>query len=248
MELSLTKRSQYLLELLLTNPPQFESAKNYLDGAQLSVEEVTRAANIYADRCFRDYDEYLMEICPDDCPLSDVLIPQGIVPGLPSTYLYDVVKLLLRYGLDPNAVYDTDSDVYNIMRLVLFIDNEYVAADTMRLLLDHGGDPNLMAGFETIFECIDADVWFGSVEQEFRWRYDSWVHVWMVLLAYGGKFSETTPKIETFREYENYQTDDKFDLSKLRDHRNYCFGLTLDNNERILHIFDKRTFREVAWV
>ena len=101
-------------------------------------------------------------------------------------------------------------------------------------------------GIETVFECIDEDIWFGAIEQEIRWRYDAWVHVWMVLLAYGGEIPGKGPMVETFREYGNYMTDEKFDLKKLRDHREYYFGLTKDNYEYVLHIFDKRTFGEVA--
>lgn len=246
MELELTERSQELLNLLMSIPPQFEAAKAYLDTNLLSANEVTRVANIYADKCCWDYDEYLHETWPDIDALSNMPIPQGIVPGIPSAYIYDVVALLLKYGLDPNAVYQAGGETYNIMRLVLFIDNEYIAADTMRLLLDHGGDPNLRTGIETVFECIDEDIWFGAIEQEIRWRYDAWVHVWMVLLAYGGEIPGKGPMVETFREYGNYMTDEKFDLKKLRDHREYYFGLTKDNYEYVLHIFDKRTFGEVA--
>ena len=149
----------------------------------------------------------------------------------------------LYYGLDPNVVYEADGRTYNIMRLIMSIDNEYIAADTMRLLLDNGGDPNLTAGIETIFECIDYDVWFGSVEQEIRWRYDAWVHVWMVLLAYGGEIPGKGQMMEAFRERHS---DDLFDLKKLRNHRDYFFGLSVENKGRTMHIYDKKTFWEVA--
>lgn len=232
--------------MLVTVPPQFEAARAYLEANSLTHDEVTRVAIVYADQCFGDYDAYLYHAWPENCTLKDLPLPNGIIPGIPSAYIYDVVALLLPYGLDPNAVYETDGHICNIMQSILFIDNEYVAADTLRLLLDNGGKPNLWVGTETIFERIDEDIWFGSVEQEIRWRYDSWVHAWLVLLAYGGEIPGKGPMVQTFREYENYRTEELFDLKKLRDHRNYRFGLTLDNNERILHIFDKRTFWEVA--
>lgn len=243
MELELTDRSKRLLELLWTIPPQFEEAKAYLDANQLSADEVTRVANIYADKCSRDLDDYIGERCPDDCTMRDVPIPQGIISKIPSGHIYGVVALLLQYGLDPNVVYEADGRTYNIMRLIMSIDNEYIAADTMRLLLDNGGDPNLTAGIETIFECIDYDVWFGSVEQEIRWRYDAWVHVWMVLLAYGGEIPGKGQMMEAFRERHS---DDLFDLKKLRNHRDYFFGLSVENKGRTMHIFDKKTFWEVA--
>ena len=59
MELELTERSQGLLELLMTIPPQFDMAKGYLEANQLTADEVTRVATMFADKCSRDYDEYL---------------------------------------------------------------------------------------------------------------------------------------------------------------------------------------------
>ncbi len=244
--LNLSEKSKCLFELLSSIPPQFEAAKDYLDAHQLSADEVTRVGNLYADKCFWDYDDYLYENLPDNCALRDLPFPTGVTQGIPSAYIYDVVDLLLQYGLDPNAVYEVDGCTYNIMQLILYIDNEYVAADTMRLLLDHGGNPNLQTDIETVFERIDFDIWFGAVEQEARWRYDSWIHIWMVLLAYGGEVPGKKPIVETYREYENYRTDNKFDLKKLRNHRNYYYGILHSEKDITISIFDKRTLWEVA--
>ena len=125
------------------------------------------------------------------------------------------------------------------MDSLLFIDNEYIAADTMLLLLEHGGDPNLQVDGETIYQSVAFEIWYGSDEQEIRWRYDSWVHLWMVLLAYGGKAKNT----KLFKEYGVPNT---FDLCKLKEHRNYFVGLSIDNKEHVVHIYDKRTLWEVA--
>lgn len=129
-----------------------------------------------------------------------------------------------------------------------YIDHEYVSADTLRLLLENGGDPNLRIDMESAFEEADFEVWFGAVEQEVRWRYDAWVHTWMVLLAYGGEIPGKGPMVETFREYGNHTTDETFDLKKLRNHRQYFYGLTKGNPDPVLHIFDRNTLWEVARV
>lgn len=241
--LELAESSKRLLELLWTIPPQLEAAKDYLDLNQLSADEVTRVGNIYADKCFRDYDEYLYEHWPDGCTLRDLPLPQGVVQGILSAHLCEVISFLLHYGLDPNAIYTVDGDVYNIMRLISFIDNEYIAADAMVLLMEAGGDPNLIVEFETIYECVSDDVWFGAVEQEIRWRYDSWIHVWMVLLAYGGKPRGRKSPLEAFREYDS---NSLFDIQKLRNHRDYYYGITKENYEPVIRIFDKKTMWEVA--
>lgn len=243
MELELSERSQELLELLMTIPPKLDLAKKYLETHQLSADEVTRVANIYADKCFRDYDEYLYDNWPDGCTLRELPLPEGIVQGIPSAYLCEVIEFLLRYGLDPNAVYIVDGDVYNIMRIISFIDNEYVAADAMVLLLEAGGDPNLAVEFETIYECVSDDVWFGAIEQELRWRYDSWIHVWMVLLAYGGAPQGKKSPLAVFREY---YSNELFEIKKLKNHRNYYYGISMENHEPVIHIFDKKTLCEVA--
>ena len=239
MELELTERSQGLLELLMTIPPQFDMAKGYLEANQLTADEVTRVATMFADKCSRDYDEYLY----DNFPLRDLPLPQGVVQGTRSAHLCETVKLLLQYGLNPNAIYVVDANVYNIMSVISFIDNEYVASDTMVLLLEAGGDPNLVVDFSTIYESVSDDVWFGAIEQEIRWRYDSWVHVWLVLLAYGGAPRGRKSLLEVFREYDSAEL---FDVRKLKNHRDYYYGLSKENYEPVIHIYDKKTLWEVA--
>lgn len=242
MELEIANRSQQLLELLMEIPPRFDVAKSYLEVNQLSPDEVTRVANVYADKCFLDFGDYLSERYPD-CNLSKLEIPTGIVPELHSAYIYDVVKLLLQFGLDPNAVYIVEYNHYNIMNLVVHIDHGYLAADTMNLLLENGGDPNLAVEIETIYEYVADDVWFGAIEQENRWRYDSWIHLWMVLLAYGGKPRGKKCPLEVFRAYDSTSL---FDVNKLKNHRDYYYGISKENYEPVIHIYDKKTLWEVA--
>jgi len=173
--------------------------------------------------------------------LSKAQLPDGIIPGLHSSYVYDVIKLLLPYGLDPNAIVENDGRRYNLMDMLRFVDNEYVAADTMALLLEHGGDPDLEVDGEQIFQSVDFDIWFGAVEQEIRWRYDSWVHLWMVLLAYSKKAKERP--IQVYREYGSREM---FDLKKLKNHRNYYYGIAFENGDPWISIYDKETYWLVA--
>jgi len=65
----------------------------------------------------------------------------------------------------------------------------------------------------------------------------------MVLLAYGGRLNSGVPEAEARREYDS---SEMFDIAKLKNHRGYYFGLSIENGERTLHIFDKGTFREVT--
>lgn len=235
MDLPINEKSQRLLDTLMTIPPDFAAAEKLLQQECFSSDEVTKVAMRYADECFLDIADTFRTNPDDRISFSDFMPPPGVVPRLHSTYLYDVVKLLLDYGLDPNAIIDED----NIMEMLLYVDNEYVAADTMALLLEHGGNPNLSVDGESVFQQVDFGIWFDAVELYIRWRYDAWVHTWMVLLAYGCEGSG----IKVFREYNS---DALFDLKKLKDHHNYYFGLSYENGDRMIHIYDKKTFWEVA--
>jgi len=179
--------------------------------------------------------------------ISKAAVPPGIFPGLHSTYICDVIKFLLEYGLNPNAVLTTEWGHYNIMDEVKFIDNEYLGADVLAMLLEHGGDPNLTIDGETLLDDMVFDIWFGSVEQEIRWRYDAWVHFWMVIVGYGGTCSEITDWPKLFKGYdENGCYGKMFDISQLKNHREFYFGLSFECGARTLHIYDKRTFWKVA--
>lgn len=243
MALPLNKKSQQLLDLLLTIPPNFVSAEVLLQQESFSSEEVTKTAICYAEECVMDIADTFRTSRDDRISFSGVMPPAGVIPDVHSTYVYEVVQFLLPFGLQPNGIYSDGSDEYNLLDSLKYIDNEYLAADAMALLMEHGGDPNLIVNSEDLFRHIDFDVWFDTVEQYMRWRFDALVHIWMVLLAYGGKIEDKAPAVQVFNEYDS---DDLFDLRKLKDHRNYYVGLSTLNNQRTIHIFDKKTFWEVA--
>ena len=239
MILELSEKGQTLFDLLICIPPKMEEAERFLQEEKLSVEEITRVGIRYADDCFCDLGDHIAMLNPEvDYDLRGIEIPDGIMSGLNSTYLYEIVALLLKYGLDPNMLITTSNCEYNIMAELQYVDNEYVAADTMVLLSEHGADPNMVVDGETVYEKVDFDMWFDAVEQELRWRYDSLVHFWMVLIGCGGNYHADTVKV--FREYES---DHLFDLKKLKNHRNYYFGVTAG---RVIHIYDKATLWEVV--
>jgi hypothetical protein len=243
MELILNTDEQTLLGMLLAIPPRYEDARSWLTEKKMPAESASKVGISYAEKCFLDYGDTITEHNLSIQPNQHNKVPHDVRSQLHSTYLYDVTKLLLEFGLEPNAVYETQSDQYNIMAQLLHIDNEYCAADTLALLLAHGGNPNLVVDGESIFEQIDFEIWFGSVEQCMRWRYDAWVHMWMVAVAHGGEITGKGPMVKVFKEYGS---DEIFELQKLRNHRQYYYGLSMENSERHLHIYDKNTLWKVA--
>lgn len=183
MDLPINEESQRLLDALMTIPPDFAAAEKLLQQKCFSSDEVTKVAMRYAEKCFLDIADTFRTDPDDRISFTGFMPPAGVISGLHSTYVYDVVKFLLAYGLDPNAIFDAGGDQYNIMDQLLFVDNEYLAADTLALLLQHGGNPDLIVNGESIYQQIDFGIWFDAVELYIRWRYDAWVYIWMVLLA-----------------------------------------------------------------
>ncbi|MBP3483483.1 MAG: hypothetical protein J6K00_00080 [Oscillospiraceae bacterium] len=229
MIISLEAKEKALLEFLTTIPPNMDAAERFLRTTVLTASEVTRVAIVYADECFCEAGDLAME---NNEPHS-----AEIVPDLHSTYIYDVMKLLLQFGLEPNGIYEE----CNIMDSLKYVDNEFLAADTLALLLEHGGDPSLFVDVEPFFQALDFDVFFDAIEQYDRQRYASLVHCWMVAIGYGARCG--AGKMQSFKEYESPEF---FDFQKLRSHRNYYFGLSHVDKDFALSIYDKDTLWEVA--
>lgn len=230
---NLNQREQAVLNLLMQIPPDISAAENYLESAKLTKRELSVVANYYVDEAMWDTDGY------DDAP--------GVsVPDFHSTYLYEVMKLLLKFGLDPNDEVGTDNVMYNLQDCA----NGYLAADTPGLLLEHGGDPNIVLKSDdtSLFHLIGFDAFFGAYEQRIRARYDAFIHYWMVLLGYNAKCAGESYNIRCFEALEPEELDSIgiFNLCELRNHRNFYFGLSLENGYRTFHIYDKRTLWEVV--
>ena len=222
-----TEKEDELFAILTAIPPDLSAAETYLRTAGMTSEEVTRVAISYTDECFCEVRDNEQE--------TDAPRPTGIVPNLHSTYLLDVIRLLLQYGLDPNGIYNDDNVMWNLK----YIDNELVAADALALLLESGGDVELELEGQNFFPELDFDVFFDAVEQYDRQYYNSLVHCWMVAVGYRGHCTG----MQVFKEYDS---SEMFDICKLRNHRNYFFGISRGEKEVFLNIYDKDTLWEVA--
>ena len=207
-------------------PPDFVMAEHLLQQEMYTVENVSKIGTDYAWECVEECWEYFWD--------NDVVRNEEVIPDLHSTYICDVLTFLLQHGLDPNAVFEEE----NIMDNLRYLDNGYLAADTLVLLFEHGGNPNLYCGGESVFDDVDFAVFYDAGEQQDRQRYSSLVHCWMVCLAFGGILGNGKAPVEVFH---------GFDLKELKNHRNFCFGIT--KREEIwpdIHIFDKQSMREVV--
>ena len=245
MNLPLNTNEQAVLEQLLEIPPDFMAARNIIHEKNLNGESITKVGIRYTDECGFDVDDYYEETEPS-VSLLELEVFRECIPGLHSTYICDVMRFLLEFGLDPNGVFHSEFGNHNIMQELFFVENEYLGVDALVLLLENGGDPNLKIDGDSLFIDTAFDIWFGSVEQEARWLYDIWVHRWMVLVAFGGRYEGDTPWPKTFEQYdENGHYGKPFEVKELKNHRNFTFGLSFEDESRTLHIFDRKTFWKV---
>ena len=226
------------LQALLQIPPDFEAV------GDITPEEANSLAFEYSEACF---DEGIQTYQQTAEFYRQNWTEPKLIPGLHSTYLYEVMEYLLECGLDPNYCKDED---YSLMENIRYTLNGYVAADTLHLLLEHGGDPNLAHGGESLFDVIDYDVDYDMDGQIDRRLFDSLVHCWMVIIGFGGGQVRGATPLTRYREWNLFNHHEKtFDVRDLRNHRNYTFGLShVEDRDYapVLHIFDRRTGWEVA--
>lgn len=240
------KNVRALLGLLLKIPADLDGARELLESGRVSADEVSEAGYFYVEECYID--------CEDVCS-AERYIKAEVVPERHSTYLYDVISLLLEFGLDPNAVINTSGgghyDDDNIMFNLRYIDNEYIGADTLDLLLEHGGDPFLKVDGEELYTEFADDAVCDADELYNRRLYDATIHCWFVLLARGANHPGEVNPIYIYPKCicEGFE-DREFTFADLKNHRNYTYGITNVETYRpySIHIFDKITGWEVARV
>jgi len=212
--MKITGRAKELYDLLYTKQFDFAKLKAALETGMFSAEDVSFAGYMYIDNC-------IANLMDKDFVYHYAGIGE-VVPGYESSHVYDAIKLLLDYGLDPNAIYTeehgTTSEQFNIMWELRYVDNGYQAADTLALLLERGGDPNLTVDGCNFNREINHDVWFETVNYEDGREvpYDSLVHYWMVLLAYGAHLEDGKLSVDLVK---------GFDIKALRNHREYYYGV-----------------------
>jgi len=224
MQLTLNQKEMNLKELLMTLPPDLEAAEQLLKQNEYNAKNISIVASDFVWESVEECWEYFME---------DIVRSEDVIPNLHSTYICEVLALLLQYGLDPNAIFEGN----NIMDDLRYLDNGYLAADALVLLFEHGGDPNLVCDGKSVFEDVDFEVFFDAGEQQDRQRYASLVQCWMVCLAFGGTLRNGNAPVAVYR---------GFDLKELADHRRFYFGITKGETWPDIHIFDRRDLWEVA--
>ena len=102
------EKAAKLLEMLKEIPPDFRRIRTELENGHYSPEEVSYAGTRFvSNECAL---EHLDDVNEDRCCLEKHRFSKPILlPNLHSTCLYEIVALLLEFGLDPNAIFDDDN-------------------------------------------------------------------------------------------------------------------------------------------
>lgn len=215
-----------IIGIFKTVPVDFAKIEEILSVYSFTKKEMAEIANLCVDECF--------------CEYRDMVAENGEnldMENMHSYYILRMISLLLQYGLDPNVTIDEDNALWGAM----YIDAPNVGASVMRLLLEHGGDPNHCTPEdpETIFEYINFKVSYD--EYTYEWLHT--VQCWLVLMAHGacwddGKIPLTMlneNSVEIFKNFEKYT----YTIEYLPQEPNK-YGCW------IMHIYDKETYEEVA--
>lgn len=184
--------SETLYSLFMKLPPNLEEIKQILENNRCTRECVSETFCKFSEECFCEYSEFIVR--HNRKPLDE---------EIHSTYIFPLCELLLKYGLDPNHVFGEKFDESNIMYQIYWIDKPYVAADTLKILLENGGNPLLEVDNESIWHLSDFDIWFDVLHryaqrEDYMLKFDSRFHFWLVLRGF------LSNKDETFKEHSLY--------------------------------------------
>ena len=170
--------SEKLFDLFMALPPDYPCIEQLIKDENCSRECISETFCKFAEECFCDCDEFMYQ--HGRKPLDE---------EIHSTYVFPLCELLLKYGLDPNYVFGEKNDEHNAMYEIYWIDKPYVAADTLKLLLEHGGDPYAEIDGESIWHLSDFDIYFDvshgyAQEKEYKQKFDNRIHFWLVLRGF----------------------------------------------------------------
>ena len=183
-------------EIFSNTPFNIDKIRELLSRREFTKEELAKLAIDFTDRCFCEYLDALRPECTS-----------VTIDNMCSNHIVEALDLLLEFGLDPNVSIDDDNVMWNTM----WIDAPGVAAASLKLLLENGGNPNhtTQKDPETLFEYIDFKVSY----DEYEHKYFHTVQCWLLLMAYGASWNENGDiplvmlggnTVDIFKNYELY--------------------------------------------
>lgn len=212
-------------EIFEHTPSDLAKIESLLSVRKFSKEELAEIAIDFTDDCFC---EYRSALNPE--------VESVTFENMHSNYILEAIKLLIKFGLDPNTIVNDENVIWNSM----WMDAPNVAASAMKLLLENGGDPNhlIPAEKETLFDFIAFKVSYDEYSHEYFYT----VQCWLILMAFGacwqdGKIPITMlngNSVEIFKEFQLYD----YEIEPLPEVGKY--------GSWIMHIYNIETKEEVA--
>ena len=215
-----------IIELFTAIPPKWNEIRDLLGKHQFSKEELAEIAYKVTDSCF----------------LERVDVENNCFRPFDETchgfYVLDSLKLLLDFGLDPNVIAGENNIMWHSKHIDA-PDELNMGAQALRLLLEHGGNPNLMDHWDGLTFFEDIDYYISSDGED---GYLTRFPFFLVLAAFGGSIEGRTPlimlegnKVDIFKDFELFD----FKIETLP--KKHAEG------DWIVHIFNKNTKEEVAY-
>ncbi len=229
-----------LISRLTDLPPDFDSIRKLLDDWNLRSEVLSMVAyTIIDDYCFCEYRDAVGDgyapPSPDQHNGNGVLFEKKLV----SYYLPDILTLLLKYGMNPNDVIGENFDRDNVIGALRYVDYKDCAAHCAKILLEHGGEPNLIVDESSIFTSVDFDMVF-DINEAYDRPYQ--IRHWLVLIAYGGRLKNGELPL---------QMTDGFDVDIFKYYNDFSWKKRLyktpeNKTSWMMHIYETSTGIEVA--
>ena len=200
-----------LVNHLTKTPPDIGQARKFLSERKRPCEVLSRVAHYVVDHfCFCEYRG--AKGSEDNSPVWAKIGKESKVidEKLVSYYLPDILALLLDFGMNPNEIVNEDSNEENLMEMLKGVDYKDCAGRCIRILLEHGGDPNLIIDDKSLMSTIDFDVVF-----DVGYGYDlpQVVQCWLVLIGFGGRLEDGRLPVkmsdgykpEIFKDFEKFK-------------------------------------------
>ena len=233
-------KANRLRDAFLSLPPEFDAIRKNLTDWKLPSEALSYiACEIVDEKCRWE----CMKMWDTDNGWLDHKLQESCVAvdeELVTSYLPEIITMLLDFGMDPNEIDSGNSYPRNIMHLLQHVQYKDYAAQCVKLLLEHGGDPNLDLDEGPLCAICEGDVIFDVMEGQHLLEAE--IPYWYVLMGYGGLANDNrTPvdmigdnKLEIFKDYEKY--DYRIEYQE-KSNRKYTWTL---------YIFEKETGIDVA--
>lgn len=220
------KTEELLFELCNKPNADLAEIEIFIRERHATPEEITRAAIRLADKNALKVTEfeYDHKCLPND---NDLVTSNWIA----------LFEIFLKYGLMPNYIMVEGSDEDNIMQEIRYIDNGDVAPSIMRMLLEHGGNPNLIVGGEDLFKDLDFDIVFDVIEQNNKRIFDIEFRIWLVMMGYGGRIDNHDCPV-------NLKSGYTVEIFKIFE--DFDYRIEFLQKDWKLHIFYKSNGDEVA--